>query len=179
MARGFALLPTVLLLASISGFGQIIIPGVGFPGGGYPGGRLSRGPAASAAGPLADQQPVHATTLTGMLRKIEEKDVIIEDDDKMITTVTIAGSTKYTGFSGGKAQIGDFQPGDRVSISANQDNKSAYHARSMSMVREGTADEHSAASLAEDDRRTRGAQLIGQEFLRQFREQLIDGFLQR
>lgn len=151
MARGLRLLPVVLLLASTSGFGQIIIPGVGFPGGGYPGGGYPGGRRRQQQDPSQTSNQSNATTLIGMLRKIEEKDVIIEDDDKMITTVTIAGSTKYTGSTGGKAQIGDFQPGDRVSISANQDSKSAYHARSMSMVREGTADEHSAASLAEDD----------------------------
>src|SRR5580658_4439779 len=149
MARGLTLLPAFFLLASTSGFGQIGVGflggGVGFPrGGGYPGSRYPQG------GPSQSRQS-NATTLIGMLRKIEDKDVIVEDDDKMITTVSIAGSTKYTGTSGGKAQIGDFQPGDRVSISANQDNKNVYRASSMSMVREGTADEHSAASLAVDD----------------------------
>src|ERR1700733_7096245 len=124
MARGLTLLPAFLLLASTCGFGQIIIPGVGFPGGGYPGRRRQQ------QDPSQSSQS-NATTLIGMLRKIEDKDVIIEDDDKMITTVSIAGSTKYTGTSGGKAQIGDFQPGDRVSISTNQDSKNVYRAASM------------------------------------------------
>lgn len=147
MARGLTLLPVFLLLATTPGFSQIIIPGVGFPGGGgYPGSRRRQ-----QQDPSQQSRQSNATTLIGMLRKIEDKDVIIEDDDKMITTVSIAGSTKYTGTSGGKSQIGDFQPGDRVSISANQDSKNVYHAESMSMVRVGTADEHSAASLAADD----------------------------
>jgi len=145
MARGLKFLPAFLLLASTSGFGQIIIPGVGFPGGGGIPGRRRTQQDPSQSGQS------NATTLIGILRKIEDKDVIIEDDDKMITTVSIAGSTKYSGTSGGKVQIGDFQPGDRVNISVNQDSRNGYHATTMSMVREGTAEEHSAASLAVDD----------------------------
>ncbi len=92
-----------------------------------------------------------ARALTGIVRNIGDRNVVIEADDKTITTVAIANSTKYIGSSGGSAKIGDFQPGDHVSIGANQDNKNVYHAATMTMVREGTPEEHSIASLAADD----------------------------
>jgi hypothetical protein len=156
MARGLTSFSIVLLLAAgvpglrQAAFGQIIIPGVGYPrGGGYPGQRYPQ--QGGQGGPGQGRQSNEAATLTGILRRIDEKSVVIEDDDKTITTVAIHGSTKYIGPSGGSAKIGDFQPGDHVSIAATQDNKKAYKASAMTLVREGTAEEHSVASLAADD----------------------------
>src|ERR1700677_2002428 len=138
MARGLITLSTVLLLASAPGFGQIIIPGVGYPGGGYPGQRYPRGGyPPGQQGPNNTNQST-ATTFTGMLRKIGDNNVVIQSDDETITTVSTAGSTKYLTSSGGSAKIGDFQPGDHVRISANEDNKSVYHAVNMTMVKRGT-----------------------------------------
>src|SRR6202034_3343395 len=133
--------------AGFPGFGQII-PGVGFPGGGYPGRPYPQGsPRGQAPNSRRDQA---AVTLTGMLRKIGENNVVIESDDKTINTISIAKSTKYKAVSGASANIGDFQPGDRVRIDANQVNN-AYHASTMTMVKEGTIDEHVAASQAMND----------------------------
>ncbi len=149
MARGFALLPTVLLLASIPVFGQIVVPGVGYPGGGYPGRRYPQG---APGGQAPDSRPNQAApTFTGMLRSIGKNSVVIESDDKMITTISTAKSTKYIGVSGSSARLGDFQPGDHVRINANQDNHNVYHASTMTMVREGTTEEHAAASQAMND----------------------------
>jgi hypothetical protein len=149
MARGFALLPTVLLLASIPGFGQIAVPGLGYPGGGYPGRQYPQG---APGGQAPDSRPNQAaTTFTGMLRSIGKNNVVIESDDKTITAISTVKSTKYIGVSGSSARIGDFQPGDHVRISAIQDNHSVYHASTMTMVREGTTEEHAAASQAMND----------------------------
>ncbi len=146
MARGFITLLTFLVLATLPGLGQIVFPG---GGGGYPGQRRNRYPGGQQ-GPNTSTQD-NSSTITGILRKIEDKDVIVEADDKTITTITTGGSTKYIGSSGGNAKIGDFQPGDHVKVSANQDSKNVYHAVRMTMVSEGTADEHSIASVAADD----------------------------
>ena len=155
MARGLITLSTVLLLTSAPVFGQIGIgfPGGGYPGGGYPGGqRYPRGgyPPGGQQGPNNSNQS-NATTFTGMLRKIGDNSLVIQSDDDTITTVSTAGSTKYLTSSGGSAKIGDFQPGDHVRISAKEDNKNVYHAVNMTMVKAGTPEEHSAASLATDD----------------------------
>jgi hypothetical protein len=147
MARRFTLLLTVVLLAGVPGFGQIIFPG---GGGGYP---RQRYPQGGQGPPPSSNNQAPASTLTGMLRKIGDNNtnVVVESDDRTISTVLISGSTKYTSAAGGSAKLGDFQPGDHVSVSANQDNKNIYHAVKISMVKEGTPEEHSAASLATDD----------------------------
>ena len=152
MARGFTSLLTVLLLAGATGFGQIIIPGVGYPGGGYPGGGNSgrRNPQGGRGGPTQGRES-SATTLIGILRNIGEKNIVIEAEDQTISTISIGGSAKYIGPSGGSAKIGDFQPGDHVSVSANQDNNHVYKAVTLTMVKEGTPEEHSIASVAADD----------------------------
>jgi hypothetical protein len=163
MSRRFTLSLNFLLLAGLPGFGQIIPPGGGYPGGGYPGGGYPGGgypgggypgrpypqgnPRGQAPNSRRDQT---ATTLTGMLRRIGEKNVVVESDDKTINTISIAKSTKYKGVSGASANIGDFQPGDHVRIDANQVNN-GYHASTMTMVKEGTVDEHVAASQAMND----------------------------
>ena len=147
MARGFTLL-TFLLLAGIPGFGQIIAPGVGYAGGGYPGRRYPQGtPGHQSPDSRRDQTGM---TFTGMLRSIGKNNVVVESDDKTITTISTAKSTKYVSVSGGSAQIGDFQPGDHVRIEANQVNN-VHHASTMTMVRDGTMEEHAAASQAVND----------------------------
>jgi hypothetical protein len=148
MSRGFTLLLSFLLLASVSGFGQIITPGVGYPGGGYPGRPYPQGTPAGQA-PNSRRGPA-AMTFTGMLRSIGKNNVVVESDDKSISTISIAKSTKYIGVSGASGNIEDFQPGDHVRIDANQVNN-LYHASTMTMVREGTVDEHVAASQATND----------------------------
>jgi hypothetical protein len=146
MGRRF-LLPTLLLATTLPGWGQITIggPGIGYPGGGR------RYPQGGQRPPNQPNDQNSASSLTGILRKIDDKDVIIESDDQTITTVSTPGSTKYSNSSGGNAKIGDFQPGDHVRISTTRDGKGNYKAQSMSMVKEGTLDEHAAASQAADD----------------------------
>jgi hypothetical protein len=90
------------------------------------------------------------TTFTGMLRSIGKNNVVVESDDKTITTISTTKSTKYISVSGGSTQIGDFQPGDHVRIGADQVNN-VYHASTMTMVKEGTMDERAAASQAMND----------------------------
>lgn len=147
MVRGLSLV-SVLLLAGLPGYGQIIFGGPGI-GGGYPGRRYPQG---GPNGPNQQGQNNEQSTLVGTLRNLTEKNLVIEDDDKNVTVVTISGSTKYLTTSGAKTDSGDFQPGDRISINAKQDDKTkAYKAREISMVRVGTPDEHSLASLHTDD----------------------------
>src|ERR1700679_513240 len=106
MPRRLTFLFMVLLVARIPGFGQIIIgpgggyPGGGYPGGGYPGGGYPGGRRYPQQG--GQQQPgsngqsdPSANTLTGILRKINDNNVVLEDDDRNITTISIANSTKY------------------------------------------------------------------------------------
>lgn len=154
MASRLPILTAVLLLTGLPGLGQIIIPGVGYPGGypggggGYPGRR--RNPQQN---PQSSAEPAN-TSKVGILRKIEDKDVIIEDDNQTIMTIALTGSTKLRDTTGKSTKIGDFQPGDHVRIETKEEHNNAnvaYRALSMTMVREGTMDEHAAASQAADD----------------------------
>jgi hypothetical protein len=149
MARGFTSLLTILLLTGVSGFGQLI-PGIGYPGGGYPGRRYPQG---APRGPASGRPPdKSASAFIGILRKIGDNNVVVESaGDQTITTISTSNSTKYVSASGGSAKIGDFQPGDHVNVSAKQNSKGVYHAATMTMVSEGTPEEHSAASLATGD----------------------------
>jgi hypothetical protein len=147
MARGF-LLPTLILLIGLPSVGQIVFgPNIGYPGGGYPG-RRNRGNQGPVSQP--NNEP-SSSSLTGIVRKIDDKDVIIESDNQTITTVSTAGSTKYSDASGGSAKIGDFQPGDHVRITADEDKNGKYKAKSIAMIKEGTLEEHASASQATDD----------------------------
>ncbi len=139
MARGFTLALTVLLLTSVSGFGQIMIgPGIGFPG--------RRQNPNNPNNPNNRNNQSSQTTLVGMLRSISGSNVVIESDDNVVTTVQVPGSTKWVSETGGKAQIGDFQPGDKVTIDTTQDNNQNYRAKTITMIREGTPEEHAGAS---------------------------------
>ena len=107
---------------------------------------ISSGPAAAEV-----QRGVSsATTLNGMLRKIEDKDVIVESDDKddhhhfdgvRLNTSALPAVRKDRRFSAWRSRKHQRQ----------KDNKGVYHASTMTLVKEGTAEEHSAASLATDD----------------------------
>ncbi|HWE51935.1 MAG TPA: hypothetical protein VG273_19230 [Bryobacteraceae bacterium] len=164
MARGSIFSFTVFLLATASGFGQIMIPGVGgggYPGGGYPGGGYpGQGVPIGRRGNNRNNpnNPNNSnnsqTTLVGVLRSLNSNNVVIESDDNVITTIQVPGSTKYISETGGKAQIGDFQPGDRVSVDANQDNNQNYRAKTMTMIREGSPEEHAKASEPVDTSRS-------------------------
>lgn len=89
--------------------------------------------------------------IKGIVRRIDESRVFIEGDTGTMSTIAISHSTKYMNTSGGATKIGEFQPGDHVSIDATEDRNRQYHASVMKLVKEGTPDEHSAASMATGD----------------------------
>jgi hypothetical protein len=143
MLRGITLFS--LLIVSLPCFGQI---GIGIPGMGYPGRRYPQG----GQQPMPRQQPDNQSPIfVGILRKLDDKTVIVEDDDQKITTLSISGSTKYINDKGYKATSGDFQPGDRVSVDSKAGNNNSFKALKVTMVSAGTAEEHSAASAAMSD----------------------------
>jgi hypothetical protein len=145
MARRTASLLTLLVLAAVLPAGAQLIPGIGYPGGGRQGRRYPQG------NPQPSRPDSSPNSIIGYLRKIDDKTIVVESVDGNIATISISGSTKYRNDSGGNAKIGDFQPGDNVNLSTTQDNKKVYHASSMSLVHEGTAEEHSKASMATED----------------------------
>lgn len=157
----------ILLLTALCASGQII----GFPGQ-YPGGPYPGGPYPGGTGPYpggggiglpfpgrgrrtrADNGPVQ--TLDGMLRRISNNELIVESDENLVTTVSLSGSTRFylqpsdantgNGNPPSTAKRTNFQPGDRISVEATQDDKSYYHAAKVILVSTATpADRDRAA----------------------------------
>jgi hypothetical protein len=155
---GLLLLPGFLV--AVSAFGQIILPGQQVPGqypGQYPG--QSRYPG-GASGPFPgsrgsttttrqdNQAPV--TTLNGLLRQVQDTNLVLESDDKRIVTISLANGTRYFKASGGNGRLRDLEPGDHLSIDTTQDDNGFYHAVRVTQIQQGTPQERAAASRPVD-----------------------------
>jgi hypothetical protein len=87
------------------------------------------------------------TTLAGTLRRITDDKVVIQTDKSALTVVLSITTKYYKGSpSGAMIRSADFQPGDRISITATQDAQGVYHAQSVSQIKAGTPGERAAAS---------------------------------
>src|ERR1039458_5274316 len=111
------------LLASGSAFGQIGIP------------RISR---------TSTKTP--PTTVTGILRRISDDDLLLQTDDKVIVKVALGITTKYYKANGAMMKAADLQPGDHLSVDATQDDHGYLHAKSVTQEKVGTPTERAAAS---------------------------------
>jgi len=89
---------------------------------------------------------VPATTITGILRKISDDNIVIEADDKRIVTIALGITTKYYKASGAMIKASDLQPGDHMSIDATQDDHGYYHAKTVNQTKVGTPAERASAS---------------------------------
>jgi hypothetical protein len=140
-----ALPPALLALAAVFAYGQIVI-------GGMPGQRRYPG-----NNPYPTQQ-LPTTNFVGMLRSIANNSVgnssgnplVLETDDQRLVTISLERRTRYISTSGGNARITDFQPGDRLSIDATEDNYDNFHAVKVTLLRPGTAQERAEASQPVD-----------------------------
>jgi hypothetical protein len=89
-------------------------------------------------------------TITGILRKISDDDIVVETDDKRIVTIALGITTKYYKASGAMIKPVELQPGDHMSIDATQDDHGYYHAKNVNQVKVGTAAERASASRPVD-----------------------------
>src|ERR1700722_3055247 len=162
---GLLLVPAFLVASTA--FGQIGFPGQypggQNPGGQYPGGQYpgqGRYPQGGSSSPFPgrgstttktqnNQAPV--TTITGMLRRISGSEMVVESDDKRIVTLALSSTTKYYKATGGSAKTTDLQPGDHMNIDATKDDNGYFHAKNVTQVKQGTAEERAAASQPVDD----------------------------
>jgi hypothetical protein len=162
---GLLLVPAFLVAGTA--FGQIGFPGQ-YPGGQYPGGQYPGGqypgqgryPQGGSSSPYPgrgstttktqnNQAPV--ITITGMLRRISGSEMVVESDDKRIVTLALSSTTKYYKAAGGSAKTTDLQPGDHMNIDATKDDNGYFHAKNVTQVKQGTAEERAAASQPVDD----------------------------
>jgi hypothetical protein len=81
-----------------------------------------------------------------MLRRISKTDLVVQADDRRIVTVSLASSTAFVKASGSSARASDFGPGDHISVDSTQDDQGYYHAKTVTLVKQGNAEEQIAAA---------------------------------
>ncbi len=142
-----------LMFWAAAALAQFPFPGQ-YPGGGYPGG----GPYPSRRYPQQQQQQPQQsgrsnrpTTFTtdGMVRRVAGNQLIIEPDDHRIVWFRITAQT-VAHKDGNTTDVGRFQPGDRVSVDASEDDEGNLTATQVEWVRAGNASERAAAQEAWD-----------------------------
>jgi hypothetical protein len=149
----------VLSLAAVCAYGQISFPGQYPNGQGSPGGLGIPFPGRGRRTRTTSEQ-TPTQSLDGRLRKISSTELVLESDDHLLTTVSLANSTRYyqrpsdantgNGNPPGTAKRAEFQPGDQVTIEATQDDHSYYHATKVMLVKQGTATDRARASQPVD-----------------------------
>ncbi len=156
---GFLLISGSLIAAT--GFAQIVLPGQQIPGQStgqypgqsrYPGGSSSPFPGRGRNTTTPQDDPARASTVTGLLRRVDAgPKIVVESDDKRIVTFSLGNGTKYFRVSGSNGKLSDLQPGDTLTVDATQDDNGYYHATRVTQVKRGTREEQAAASQPVDN----------------------------
>src|SRR5258708_33171760 len=135
-------------LAQIGYTGGGYPPGGGrYPGGRYPGGGIpmpGRGKQSKSTTKEQDSQQ-QLITVTGMLRALNDKQVIVEATDHRIINLKRSEKTKFMK-DGDDMKPSFFTPGDHVQVEANQDKEGFLYAVNVIFEKEGTAAERADAS---------------------------------
>lgn len=163
VTQGNAKVPSMRYILTAASFSLILIldypmaaqypgrypPGTGYPyPGGYPTGPSIPMPRRSKDKKAEEKsnQP-QLQTLTGVLRKIDDTSVTIVAQDTRIITAKLSDNMKVLK-KGEESGIASLKTGDRVRIDATQDEKGFYHAVTIYIEAEATAQEKSAAEAA-------------------------------
>src|SRR5712692_9534012 len=146
----------VFALFASDALAQIGYPGGGYPPGGgrYPGGGIPgggpgipmprRGKQSKSTTKEQDSQQ-QLVTVTGMLRALNDKQVIVEATDHRIINLKRSEKTKFMK-DGDEMKPSFFKPGDHLMIEANQDKEGFLYAVNVIFEKEGTAAERADAS---------------------------------
>ena len=147
-----------LLLGEVAGFAQIYpggpYPGGGYPPGGYPPGGYPGGGYPGGGGiPMPgrkkkdtkkqDSEPL--LSVTGMLRNLDDKQMVIEAEDTRLISLKRTAKTKFLK-DGDDMKPSDLKPGDHLQIDATQSEEGYYTAVNVNFEKAGTAAERAAAS---------------------------------
>jgi hypothetical protein len=118
-------------------------PGGRMPGGGLPFPRRGKQKKDSKQSQTQNQENLHS--LTGVLRKLDDKFVILEAQDTRILNVKRSEQTKF--FKDGEDLKPDtLKPGDHLIVEARQDDEGFYYAVNVIFQKQGTAAEREQAS---------------------------------
>ncbi|HYM10040.1 MAG TPA: hypothetical protein VEU62_04875, partial [Bryobacterales bacterium] len=154
---GWGLASLLALTLSFPALPQIGYPG-GYPGGGYPGGGYPGG-GGGIGGPglpiphrrkkkdktTKDTAPEALSNVTGTLRQLDDKSVVVEAQDTRIINLKRTEKTKFYN-DAKEAKPSDFKPGDHVQVEATQDAEGFFYAVNVILEKPGTAAERTAAA---------------------------------
>ncbi len=127
-------------------------PGGGYPGGGYPGGgggvglpfpRRGKNKKTAKDKQKEDNEPLNE--VTGMLRSMNDKNVVVEAQDTRIINLKRTDRTKFLK-NGEEIKASEIKAGDKVTVEARQDEEGFFTAVNVIWQREGTAGERIRAS---------------------------------
>ena len=90
-------------------------------------------------------QNAPASTFLGRLRRLGKGEMAVETDDHRVLTIGVGQNTRYFDDQGKSATLGDFFPGDRISVDASSDNQSYLHAVRVRLERAGSASDRATA----------------------------------
>ena len=89
-------------------------------------------------------------TVTGMLRKLDEKQIALEADDTRLISLKRTPKTKFLNKDGDDMKPSDLKPGDHLEIDATQSEEGYYTAVTVNFAKAGSAADRAAASRQVD-----------------------------
>lgn len=126
-------------------------PPGGYPGGGYPPGQYPGGiggipfPRRGKKKSKTQQEEQNLQQVTGMLRKMDAKTIVLEAEDTRILNMGRSKDTKFLK-NGEDIKPDVLKPGDHLSIEFSEDDKGFLSAVHVMLEKEGTAEERAEAS---------------------------------
>ena len=118
----------VFAFAELAAMGQIGSPGLGLP-------RIGKKKTSKAQ----KGEPEQLVTVTGVLREMDLKQIIVEAQDTRIINLKRSENTKFLK-DGDEMKALDLKPGDHLMIEANQDREGFFFAVNVMLEKGGTAD---------------------------------------
>src|SRR5579862_1122713 len=125
-------------------------PPGGYPPGGYPNGGgmgipMPRLPGRNKKKTSTQNDTTPLQSTSGMLRRLDDKSVVLEAEDTRIIEFKRTGDTKFLK-NGGPIKPGLLNPGDHVFIDARKDDDGVLRAVNVNFQKEGTLEERAKAS---------------------------------
>jgi hypothetical protein len=157
MRRAYAVFVCLLLggaelpLAAQIGYPGQYPPGR-YPGGGYPPGTYPPGGGTGIPFPRGGKSkktdkdaPIPTKSIEGMLRKMDDKLLVLESPDSRIISIKRSSTTKFLK-DGEAMKPGDLKPGDHLTVDVTEDDSGYYYAATVNFEKAGTAAERAKAS---------------------------------
>ncbi len=98
--------------------------------------------------PNSSDQNDDTKKTSGVIKEKKSKELQVETDDKRVFTFRLQSDTKYLDADGSDAKLDAFQTGQRVDVSATEDDKGHYLARSVQLAKPPSAQKAAAPKAA-------------------------------